>query len=253
MFMSNNKIIILILSTNNSSYKNFIDTCTNTWVKKARENGIRCIFYTGGGSTSFLKNDNLILDCDDSLAGTAFKLFKAFEFIENSRIEYTHIYRTNLSSFIYMNDFIDFSNSINADFYGGVIGRFNKISILNKFHGISLFSSKILPFQVIEYASGSGFFISRKYIIKVLKSANLNFNYVDDVMIGSVLREENLTKISRFDYTNKLNSNFDDKCFHVRLKTSNREKDASRMSILNSYNNLAEFINFSCADFKKNN
>lgn len=240
--MSSNKVIILILSTKDSRYSNFIESCTNTWVKKARENGIKCIFYSGGGSASKLENDNLILDCDDSLSSTAFKLYKAFEFIENSNIDYTHIYRTNLSSFLYINDFIHFSKSINENFYGGVIGRFNKISLLNKFHRVSIFFSKLLPFQVVEYASGSGFFISRKNITKVLNSSKLKLNYVDDVMIGSALEEEKITEISRFDWTDQINSNLQENCFHVRLKTSNRDQDANRMFILNSYDCLIDFI-----------
>jgi hypothetical protein len=145
--MNYNKILILILSTKDNRYDSFINNCSNTWVRNARNNGIRCIFYSGGAQIDKLENDHLELNCDDSLNGTAYKLFKALDFIENSDIEYTHIYRTNLSSYIYVDDFVNFSKAIDSTFYGGVIGKFNKISCLNRFHSISVVSSNFLKFQ----------------------------------------------------------------------------------------------------------
>jgi hypothetical protein len=248
-----NKVIILILSTNDPRYINFINSCTDSWVKNARKNGIRCIFYSGGGANCSLNNDNLILDCDDSLLGTALKLYKALEYIENAGIEYTHIYRTNLSSFLYINDFIDFSNSIDEEYYGGVLGRFNQITVLNKFHFLSIFSSIVLPFQVTKYASGSGFFISKNFVKKVLKSTHLNFKLVDDVMIGSALKGVNISEIFRFDYKTQLSANYNENCFHVRLKSSNRVKDSKFMYKLNAYNCLTDFINDNCGGNKKFN
>ena len=113
--MNNNKILILILSTNDKRYENFINNCTTTWVKNARKNDIRCIFYSGGAPYDKLENDQLTLNCDDSLKGTSFKLFSALKYIENSGIQYTHIYRTNLSSFIFVSPII-LSNSSRCSF-----------------------------------------------------------------------------------------------------------------------------------------
>ena len=114
--MMKNKILVLILSTIDNRYDDFIEGCTNGWVYKARQNGIRCIFYSGGAEESTLENDILKLKCDDSLSGTAYKLYKALDFIEKSKIESTHIYRTNLSSYIFVDDFINFVNKIENDF-----------------------------------------------------------------------------------------------------------------------------------------
>lgn len=239
----NNKILILILSTIDKRYDNFINNCSNTWVTNARENGIRCIFYSGGAPVDKLEHDHLSLNCDDSLSGTAFKLYKALVFIENSDIEYTHIYRTNLSSYIYIDDFINFTKAIKPSFYGGVIGKFNKISCLNRFHSISVFSSNILKFQTIPYASGSGFFISKDLVTVLIKNRELNFKYIDDVMIGNALLSQKITFISRYDIANTIeNGPPQSNCFHVRLKSSNRTIDAQRLLLLNKYPNLHSFI-----------
>ncbi len=237
-----NKILILILSTKDKRYKNFINGCTNGWVNTARQNGIRCIFYSGGATETTFENDNLKLKCDDSLSGTAYKLYKALDFIEKSNIEYTHIYRTNLSSFIFVEDFIKFKNSIAAEFYAGVVGRYNKISVLNKFHFISLFFSKIFKFQIIKYASGSGFFLSRNLVQEVIHKNNLKFDYIDDVMIGEALNGKHITPISRYDISDVFPKNFENNCFHVRLKSSRREIDASRLMELNKFKTLTDFI-----------
>jgi hypothetical protein len=239
----NNKILILILSTKDKRYKNFINNCSNSWVTNARKNGIRCIFYSGGAKFNKLENDNLELDCDDSLEGTAYKLFRALEFIEKSNIEYTHIFRTNLSSFIFIDAFLKYSSEISNTFYGGVIGKFNKIKILNRFHRISLFSSKFLKFQTIPYASGSGFFISKDLVKFILNKSDLKFNYIDDVMVGCALLGCEITFITRFDIANSIeNIPFDKYCYHIRLKSSNREIDAQRLLLLNKYSNLGSFL-----------
>ena len=234
--MTKNKILILILSTKDNRYIDFIEGCTNGWVKKARQNGIRCIFYSGGAEESKLENDILKLKCDDSLSGTAYKLYKALEVIEKSNIEYTHIYRTNLSSFIFVDDFINFVNKINNEFYAGFIGYYNKISILNKFHFISIHFSEIFKFQIIKFSSGSGFFLSRNLVLEIINNKKLKFKYNDDVMIGNALHGKHITPISRYDICDSevFPVNFDSKCFHVRLKSSRRDIDASRLIQLNN-------------------
>jgi hypothetical protein len=238
-----NKILILILSTRDKRYIDFINNCTNTWVANARQKGIRCIFYSGGAERDNLENDQLELTCDDSLDGTAFKLIRALTFIENSGIDYTHIYRTNLSSFIFVDSFINYSSNLSSTFYGGVIGKYNKFDVLNRFHSLSVLSSKVLKFQTVDYASGSGFFISKGLVSILIKKKNLIFTYIDDVMVGNALLGQDITFIPRFDIANNIeNLPFDQDCYHIRLKSSNRTIDAKRLLILNKYANLSSFL-----------
>lgn len=237
------KIVILILSTKDFRYIDFINNCNDSWVTKMRENGLRCIFYSGGAAHDKLENDHLELNCDDSLAGTAFKLFRALKFIENSDIDYTHIFRTNLSSFIFVDSFLLYCRSLRTTFYGGVIGKFNKITILNRFHFISILSSKFLKFQTFEYASGSGFFISKDLVTFLINKKDLQFNFIDDVMVGFALLGQEITFIPRFDISDDFEyRKFDEDCYHVRLKSSDRIIDAKRMLLLNNYLDLSSFI-----------
>ncbi len=237
------KIVILILSTRDTRYTDFINNCTNSWVANAREKGIRCIFYSGGAKEDRLENDHLELNCDDSLDGTAFKLFKALTFIENSDIDYTHIYRTNLSSFIFIDAFLQYSLKLSSTFYGGVIGKFNKLTILNRFHSISVLSSKFLKFQTFDYASGSGFFISKDLVSILINKKALRFSYIDDVMVGNALLGQKITFIPRFDIANDIEKlPFEQDCYHIRLKSSDRSIDAKRLLLLNKYSNLSSFI-----------
>jgi len=71
-------------------------------------------------------------------------------------------------------------------------------------------------------------------------SRNINFNLIDDVMIGEILQKTDIIYISRYDilYENKM----DEKCFHVRLKTKNRNNDVSKMYHLNNFSNLNDFL-----------
>jgi hypothetical protein len=142
-----------------------------------------------------------------------------------------------------LGDFIKYSNSINTTFYGGVIGKYNKIIFLNRFHLISVLSTKFLKFQTIQYASGSGFFISKDLVKNVIQNKNLNFKYIDDVMIGNSLLGQNITFISRYDIADTIEkSPFGSECFHIRLKSTDRTIDAERLLLLNNYPNLNSFI-----------
>jgi hypothetical protein len=237
------KIIILILSTRDNRYIDFINNCSSTWVANARQKGIRCIFYSGGAEHDKLENDKLELTCDDSLAGTAYKLFRALTFIENSGIDYTHIFRTNLSSFIFVESFIKYCSNLSSTFYGGVIGKYNRFEFLNRFHSLSILSSKVLKFQAVDYASGSGFFISKDLVSILIAKNDLIFTYIDDVMVGNALLGQEITFIPRFDIANNIeNLPFDQDCYHIRLKSSDRTMDAKRLLILNKYANLSSFI-----------
>jgi hypothetical protein len=260
--MKKNIVLILILSTNDSEFKVFIKSIRETWYNIAKKNDIRCIFYVGGNDKDELIDDELKLNCDDSIIGSSEKLFKALKFIEEEKIEYTHIYRTNLSSYIFINDFILFSNNLEQSVYGGVKLYYNHLGIIenhrklcillkliyneirpmDKIKIIKNISLKILKFRIIEYASGAGFILSKDLVKKILYEKNVNFKLIDDVMVGEILNNIRFINISRFDLCKKIEfKNKDEKCFHVRLKTLNRNNDANRMYYLNSFTNFKSF------------
>jgi len=261
--MKKNIVLILILSTNVSEFKIFKKAIRETWYNIAKKNGIRCIFYSGGNEKDELIDDELKLNCDDSIIGSSEKLYKALKFIEENKIEYTHVYRTNLSSFLFIDDFILFSNNLEESVYGGfklyynhlgIIENYRKLCILlkliyneirpmDKIKIIKKFSLKILKFRIIEYASGAGFILSKDLVKKILDERNVNFKLIDDVMVGEILNNSKFINISRYDLCKKIEFiNMDQKCFHVRLKTLNRNNDANKMYYINNFTNFKSFI-----------
>jgi hypothetical protein len=261
--MKKNIVLILILSTNDKEFEKFKKSITATWYNNAKKRGIRCIFYSGGNEVDELIDDDLKLNCDDSIIGSSKKLHKALKFIDESNIEYTHIYRTNLSSFLFIDDFIKFSDNLNHTFYGGVklyynhLGiienyrkltiliklLYNQIKIIDKIKIIKKIGLEILKFRIIEYASGAGFYISKDLVKLIINEKNINYKLIDDVMIGEILHKQNIIDMSRYDILNKIHyANMDEKCFHVRLKTNNRNNDANKMYHLNTFLNFKDFI-----------
>ena len=153
--MQKNKI--LILSTNDKAYDTFKKLITDTWVSNAQKH-FNCIFYEGDNK---LDGNILKLNCNDNTLNTGKKLLQALNFIEKSKIEYTHIYRTNLSSFLYINDFINYCNLLPHSFYGGLKAQYFKFNIFNILP--SLFQNLLfkIPLITINYAAGSGFFFPK--------------------------------------------------------------------------------------------
>lgn len=100
------KIIILILSTNNEIYEPFIVALKETWVKKAKANNIECFFYEGGYHNSYIDGDTIKLNVNDDLNSTSEKLISAIDILKKNKIEFDFIFRTNLSSFIIVDNFL---------------------------------------------------------------------------------------------------------------------------------------------------
>lgn len=242
------KIIILILSTNDKRYNDFVAACKNTWVKQAHQNSIKCFFYQGGEDEDHLSSDTIYLKVNDSLAYTGEKLYKALHFIERQGIEYDYIFRTNLSSYIFMKNLIKFIKEYSNDkLYSGIIGSYNILnSFVNKFNLLNRISSKISKRKIVKFASGSGFFISRNNVQIILKDQNLNFSLIDDVMVGECLarHEVSILKATRIDlndnkitYSNDIDNSPEliKSCYHIRLKSKDRSIDVNRFFALDKY------------------
>jgi hypothetical protein len=277
------KIIILILSTRNERYEPFIVALRETWVKKARAKSIECFFYEGGHDKTFIDGDIIKLNVNDDLNSTSEKLIYALKTLKESEIEFDYIYRTNLSSFIFIDNLIEFFNKNgNSIIYSGYKGKFinlNKIQNLNKFlnefnlkreieysiqnelmvpedvkrgnyiiskvlNVFKLLHSLFLKFkkiEVIEFASGSGFWINRACVEILLSNTHKDLKLIDDVMVGKVMANNNIKVmgcdrvilqdeefISNNMDVGRLKANY-----HVRLKSfKSRDIDVKRMYML---------------------
>jgi hypothetical protein len=248
------KVLILILSTTDQRYKEFIRACNLTWVQRAEQHSIHCIFYQGGASNDILELNELQLAVDDTLDSTGFKLFRAFNYIEKSGIEYDYIYRTNLSSYIFIDKFINYANAItNEDLYAGVIVKAD-LNHRWPYRFMCKLAELYHPENTIPFASGAGFWISRKNVERVLSDRKLDFRLADDSMVGECLHRHGIkiTPVSRIDFNGDSICYLTDAsgtmkqiehCFHIRCRSKDRARDAARIYELNECSNYADFSN----------
>jgi len=212
-------IIILIIANDNPSY--YLDM-QNIWNKYMNTHpNIKTFFIKGKIENQ--KNDiyideennTIYSNINDSLIpGILIKTIKSFEYIYE-KYDFKYIYRTNLSSFLNLTKMNEFAINNNFD-YGAVSGNDNNIS----------------------FASGCGFFISKKicnYIIK--NKEKLDYNLYDDVSIGKLLSEKTkIYPVQRLDIIfaskeiKKINE--DKNIFHFRCKNTNHNETVNNLNYL---------------------
>jgi hypothetical protein len=252
------KILILILSTTNKAYDEFKDACKRTWVNRAQEYSIPCLFYEGNAPVDCLDGNELRLAVDDSLDSSGIKLFKALEFIENSNIEYDYIFRTNLSSYIFVDKFIAWSRGIeDEDLYAGVIVPYN-LNHRWPYRFMRRLAERLHPDNTIPFASGAGFWISKKNVRKVISDKAVDFKLADDPMVGEILYRSGVKvkPVSRidfngdsvtyratpFDSVNEIHS-----CYHIRCRSDDRRRDAARFFELDQCLESGKFNELLCS------
>lgn len=238
----NQSVLILILSTNDYRYRMFKDAIAETWMRSMENEGIPCYFYEGGGCGESVEiNGTLYLDVDDRLPFTYEKFIKAVNWALKKHPETTLIYRTNLSSYIEVNNFIKFikKNKFNEYSYAGFPGvarywreRFYKFKYLYALLGMFKVGREI------NFASGSGVFIGVEILTPLLKDNNFN-RVVDDVEIRYQLAQDpNINNtppriefqqdgshiMANEKYLELINKEY---LFHYRFKTKNRENDVN--------------------------
>ena len=148
--------------------------------------------------------DTLYVNGKESyIPGVLIKTIKAFNYLNDS---YDYIFRTNLSSFLILDKFEKFLETINQDNVYAVNG-------LDK---------------GIKFPSGAGFLISKK-ILKLLNKENiLNDNDIfrlgDDLIIGKYLQKLNINiiPIPRYDIKENDDLNISENIFHIRNKISGK-------------------------------
>jgi hypothetical protein len=197
------KIVVLIISSN---FENHYIEMQNIW-KKYMNTHPNIVSY-------FIKSDinlqdDIVMDentiyvkNEESLIpGIYHKTIESIKYCLKN-IDYDYIYRTNLSSLIDMDQMYSFiiNNKIE---YGGVIGCHNDI----------------------EFASGSGFFISRDASIYLLENQpNIDEELPDDVLIGYIMcKKYNIHYINRNDITEENDNQltYRNENFHYRCKSNN--------------------------------
>lgn len=206
------KILIIVLSHNDNGgvYSKFYDAQKNTW-DSLNVDGVNTYYLFGNHDKNEIIDDKILTDVIDyNTKACGYKTIKSFELTKH--LDYDYIFRTNSSSYIDKQLLVDYVIDKPLDnYYSGVIGTY----------------------QNLNFASGSGYFLSKNLVNLVIENYNLwNHLLIDDVAIADLLKTFNITptKNSRYDILN-YDNNIPNNYFHYRLRTSNRDID-----IVNMYN-----------------
>jgi len=234
------EIAVLILSTQASEYSEFKKAIRNTWKRSLVNVGMHVYFYSGDHLRNEILSDEINLVTSDKLDATAEKLKGALKLLYAKHPHLKLIYRTNLSSYIDIDNFLKFieKRQLSDMSYSGVIG--NTTYLREYFYGNRLIHTlfRILPIgHKITFASGSGFFIGIEHAKKLI-GLEMGNELIDDVMVARALdiapssavtpvrfdiQEHGLHKISPEAYRDLVEEKL---LFHYRFKTKNRTRDA---------------------------
>jgi hypothetical protein len=235
---------ILVLSTVDKNYQRFVEGVRKTWMACAQKRGIPTYFYYGNQSENRVMGECIGLNVGDQLTQCSRKLCSALEQILGMYPNLDFVYRTNLSSYLDIDTMLAYIEQyrVGRDTYSGRLGTCH---MLNEF----FFPANTLYWWLSSYdlgrarrfASGSGFFLGRNNIEKVLERRRRLF-CVDDVMVACNLdkepdrdaeplrldfeQEEGSLGLERDQYEAMVR---DRKLFHYRFKTRNRDLDAERL------------------------
>ncbi len=168
-------ILHLVLGAKDSHYFPIEYAAKKTWAKEIPEN-IKTIFMYGGSNQIYWDNEtSFYVDRPEMLNICLYKTLLAFETFLESNFHY--IFRTNNTGYFdynLINQFI--KDKPSEKFYCGCLGRADGI----------------------DFASGSGYFLSKDLVSKIVKNKNLLLDYdipngcgvgCDDVLIGKFITQ----------------------------------------------------------------
>jgi hypothetical protein len=230
--ITGNDVIILTLAGGTGLYKTLIDTCKETWFTQPSDK-IKTFFYYGGHKEFKVENENIYCSSVEDYGKLGLKTVETFEYIYNN-YDFKYIFRTNAGTYIKYNELLNhLSDKPMENYYSGIIGHYANT----------------------DYASGSGYFLSRDVVKKILDNREqLSHNFIDDVELGILLKKldiivsEDAIRISinydpgyrTFEYQkgrNQVNKEeIENMNYHYRLKSNNRLFDIDEMKNIHNGN-----------------
>jgi hypothetical protein len=173
------KILIMIMSCNDSFFLKEEEIIHKTWLNKIPENIDYC-FYRGDETLEkhkYNKEEHLLnLRCEDNIENTFKKTYYAFNIIGKIFKDYDYVFRTNTSTYV------------NLDLLNNFIQRLDNDEILWTGELYSL-SNSFCPYPLYLYGRGNGIILSKK-LINIINKEGLGYLYLekcDDWIIGNIL------------------------------------------------------------------
>ena len=210
-------LIILVIANNSGYYKQFIDNYWYPFINYVNKNHnnikIFLLFNNKEECKDLSDNCPVIINPNNKpetlIPGVLEKTFYGLKYIQKNFI-YKHVLRTNMSSFFIIKKTLEISKNLPPDnVYAGVLSK--------KFN----------------FISGAGFWMSCDTVQYILDNEeNLNYNIIDDVAIGNLMKKKKKINLSRYDCPPLLIFNrskiMDDiiknKHYHIRMKQNTSSK-----------------------------
>lgn len=173
---------------------------------------IDCYFIKGRPEQeepAVLEEATLYLKIEEGYPTIWHKTLKAFEFFQPRLNNYDFVYRTNLSSFIHFDRYLEFCRTLpKTGLCSAVVGH-----------------------HVIPFPSGAGFTLSCDLVHRLLEDPPEQY-IMDDVTVGLALLKWGIKIVEapRFDIEDE-NQPIDPHAFHYRVKTLGPDREAQDMRV----------------------
>lgn len=238
--IKNSEVAILIMAGNPTKYKDFIDIIKDGWYKEAINLGFKVFFYSGSHNNDCIHDScEIHVKEDDALDNCYRKFIAAKDVLKSNFPEIKLIFRTTVSSYIDIENFVKYMNKVNftkRSIHGvkGVANKYSEFFFKNKLLHVLFKIIQLGP--KINFYSGGGFFIGMELCDELSFDPNKHY-LIDDVEIGLQIKDfvvhnfsceriyitDNFAGITKTDLLNLLNSSL---LFHYKFKTKNRSHDA---------------------------
>ena len=217
----------------NEYWKRMIDVCEESYSNMK----IYLVFGADPGTNVLIPSSSLIISNtpESYIPGVLLKTIYAYGYI-NKKYKYKHVLRTNLSSFLHIENTISLQRTLPSEgFCGGITSRYE--------------DNAVHPFT---FVSGAGIWTSPDVTEAIVKAERvLNYDLQDDVAIGAFLQYKiHMKSLPRLDSPYWGNEDIDyvlnalasdissSKHYHVRCKHADRSRDLELLiSLMNRFNN----------------
>lgn len=209
-----NKILVLILGCNKEPYISMQKAQLDTWISLKQKEDIEVFHYIGDSSNIYNDDKNIYLNTSDIIQNVALKTLLAFKYVVDNNFNFTHIYRTNSSSYLnleLLNKYI--KDAPNTNFLAGPSGYDHNFKV--------------------KFVSGSGFVISKDLVQLLINNLEkINIRTLDDVSISEFLVSKNnipivdVIRMDAYNYEmlNTINKTNINNAFHFRVKSENGDR-----------------------------
>jgi hypothetical protein len=171
------KILILVISSIEEPYKKLENAIRETWGNNTNDDVKIFYNYGSDGSSTFIDDDRIICDCIENMDNIGLKTIKSFELLYDS-FEFDYIFRTNLSSFVHIENMIKYLKDMPSErFYGGMCT-------------LNFSGEHLQKFGEGTFASGSGYFLSKDIVKLLIDNKELwDHSIIDDVALAGLLKK----------------------------------------------------------------